>query len=89
MVASIYELAVMLKDRRPSKTGTENGLDIQTISAKRTDLKGDHVLLFGKMIEEKPTRRKTKRAKFSPSKRFQRRRLAQDVCLYRSTRTKI
>lgn len=32
---------------------TENGLNIQTISNKRTDLQADRVLLFGKVTEKK------------------------------------
>jgi hypothetical protein len=31
---------------------TENGLDIQTISAKRKDLQTDRVLLFGQVTEK-------------------------------------
>lgn len=43
----------MLKRRRHSKTMTKNGLDIQTISTKRTDKQADRVLLFGQLTEEK------------------------------------
>lgn len=32
---------------------TENGLDIQTISTKRTDKQADRVLLFGQVTEKK------------------------------------
>jgi hypothetical protein len=32
---------------------TENGLDIQTISTKRTDFQTDRVLLFGQLTIEK------------------------------------
>jgi hypothetical protein len=32
---------------------TKNGLDIQTISTKRTDLQTDRVLLFGQVTEKK------------------------------------
>jgi hypothetical protein len=32
---------------------TKNGLDIQTISIKRTDFKTDRVLLFGQVTEKK------------------------------------
>lgn len=32
---------------------TKNGLDIQTISTKRTDKQADRVLLFGKLTEKK------------------------------------
>jgi hypothetical protein len=32
---------------------TENGLNIQTISNKRTDFQADRVLLFGQMTEKK------------------------------------
>ena len=32
---------------------TENGLDIQTISTKRTDFKADRVLLLGQLTEKK------------------------------------
>jgi len=32
---------------------TENGLDIQTISTKRTDFLADRVLLFGQVTEKK------------------------------------
>jgi len=32
---------------------TENGIDIQTISTKRTDNKADHVLLLGQVTEKK------------------------------------
>jgi hypothetical protein len=31
---------------------TKNGLDIQTISTKRTDFKNDRVLLLGQVIEK-------------------------------------
>jgi hypothetical protein len=30
-----------------------NGLDIQTISTKRTDFQADHILLLGQMTEKK------------------------------------
>ena len=32
---------------------TKNGLDIQTISTKRTDFQTDRVLLFGQVVENK------------------------------------
>lgn len=32
---------------------TKNGLDIQTISAKRTDFQADHILLLGQVTEKK------------------------------------
>ena len=32
---------------------TKNGLDIQTISTKRTDFQADHVLLLGQATENK------------------------------------
>jgi hypothetical protein len=32
---------------------TKNGLDIQTISTKRTDFQTDHVLLLGQVTEKK------------------------------------
>ncbi|MFN4880768.1 MAG: hypothetical protein ACK5IO_01845, partial [Bacteroidota bacterium] len=32
---------------------TENGLDIQTISSKRTDFQADRVLLLGQVTEKK------------------------------------
>jgi hypothetical protein len=32
---------------------TKNGLDIQTISTKRTDFQADRVLLFGQVTEKK------------------------------------
>ena len=32
---------------------TKNGLDIQTISTKRTDFRADRVLLFGQVTEKK------------------------------------
>jgi hypothetical protein len=32
---------------------TKNGLDIQTISTKRTDKQADRVLLFGQLTEKK------------------------------------
>ncbi len=41
------------KDRRHSKTMTKNGLNIQTISTKRTGLQTDRVLLFGQLREKK------------------------------------
>ncbi|HAK00498.1 MAG TPA: hypothetical protein DCM62_10790 [Bacteroidales bacterium] len=50
-VAGISELAPIV--RRHSKTMTKNGLDIQTISTKRTDLQTDHFLLFGQVTEKK------------------------------------
>jgi hypothetical protein len=37
----------MLKDRKHSKTMTENELDKQTISTKRTDYQTERVLIFG------------------------------------------
>jgi hypothetical protein len=40
------------KDRRHSKTMTENGLVIQTISTKRTDFQTDGVLAFGQVTEK-------------------------------------
>ena len=43
----------MLKDRLLSMTMIENGLDIQTISTKRTDFQTDCVLLFGQVTEKK------------------------------------
>jgi len=42
-----------LHDRLHSKTMIENGLDIQTISTKRTDFQTDHVLLFQNVAEKK------------------------------------
>jgi hypothetical protein len=33
-------------------TMTKNGLDIQTISPKRTDFQADHVLLLGQVIND-------------------------------------
>jgi len=41
------------KNRRLSKTMTKNGLDIQTLSTKRTDKQTDRVLLFGQETEKK------------------------------------
>ncbi len=46
-------LPPMLKDRRHSKTMTENGLYIQTILTKRTDFQTDRVLLLGQEPEKK------------------------------------
>ena len=40
------------KNRRHSKTMTENGLEIQTISTKRTDFKADRVLLLEQVTEK-------------------------------------
>jgi len=41
------------KDRRHFKTMTKNGLDIQTISTKRTDFQTDLVLLLGQVTAKK------------------------------------
>ena len=46
-------LPPMLKDRRHSKKMTKNGLDIQTLSTKRTDKQSDLVLLLGQVTEKK------------------------------------
>lgn len=43
----------MIKDRRHFNTMTENGLDIQTISTKRTDKQADRVLLLVQVTERK------------------------------------
>lgn len=43
----------MLKRQTHSKTMTENELDIQTVSTKRTDFKADRSLLLGQVTEKK------------------------------------
>jgi len=43
----------MLKRQTTHQTMTNNGLDIQTISTKRTDFQPDRVLLLGQLTEKK------------------------------------
>ena len=50
---SCKPLPPMLKDRRHSKTMSENGLNILTLSTKQTDFQDDRVLLLGQMTEKK------------------------------------
>jgi hypothetical protein len=45
-------LPPMQKDRRHRKTMTKNGLDIQTIATKRTDIQTDRILLLGQVTEK-------------------------------------
>jgi hypothetical protein len=47
-----YTLPAMLKDRRHSKKIIKIGLDIQTISTKRTDKQSDRVLRLGQVTEK-------------------------------------
>jgi hypothetical protein len=41
------------KDRLHSKTMTENGLDMQTISTKQSDFQTDSVFLLGQVADKK------------------------------------
>src|SRR5690606_26234449 len=51
-VAYSWVLPPMLKYRLHSKTMNKNGLNIQTISTKRTDFQTDCVLLLGQLTEK-------------------------------------
>ena len=48
----VYTNVTCKPKRRHSKTMTENELDIQTISTKRTDFKADRVLLLEQVTEK-------------------------------------